>query len=178
MHIKKRKITKARIKGAYQSRDKMSEKMREKVTLIVDFNEDIDTECIQEYIEYLKAKMELGNLGNADIRLLSRVLLMDAEFITLSNVSMVITYFTRKREHAKAVEFIDECMDTLEHTDNRQIVLRVAKQTIEENIERRRRIMGMAENMEKNGTEATESNKTTIQTKGQISHELNDDEER
>ena len=111
------------------------------MALILSFDEDLDREFVQEYIDYLKAKSQLGNLGNVEIKTLCNMLIFEPSFITLSNVNLIVTHYTRNNKHEKAIESLDKWMEMLDKKD-RVIILQRVKQAIEENMKKRETIVG------------------------------------
>ena len=135
--INKNQITQEEISVAYTNR-RINE-VRRKNSIIEGFQykKEVSEDLIEEYIEYTTAKAHLESLEYSETELLGQVLVKDARFVTLSNVNIMLTSYTRNNAHERAIEFIDECVDVIREDSNKTAILLRARQEIIANLERR-----------------------------------------
>lgn len=136
------------INGARENKRGMAEIRRNKINGMTSFNQDIDTETIENHMEYVKAQLNLGKLEKDDAKAISGAILLDTDFITLSNVQVVVTYYTRNNEHKRATDFLGNCIEVLDDDDNRKVVLDMVRGTIDENVKRRQKNIEMVRMMQ------------------------------
>lgn len=152
-----KRLTKKELNKAQVNKIKLAERRRNKIDKMASFKKDIDVTIIEEHIEYTKANFELGNVKDADVKSMGQAILLDTEFITLSNVQVVVTHYNRQNKPEQTISFLNNCMDMLDYDDNRRIVLDRARGVIDDNVKRRNQNREMLRRMQANASAKTNS---------------------
>ena len=132
------------------NKKELAKRRRNAISNMASFKKDIDVKTIKEHIEYTKANFKLGKLKDLDIKAISKSMLLDTEFITLSNVQVVVTHYTRQNKPEQATNFLSNCIDMLDYDDNRRAVLVRVHTEIDENARKRKQNIEMIKDMEAN----------------------------
>ena len=111
MELKEKgKITAKEIRSAKKDREENAEKRTNYIRGMIGYTRNIDAKLVGKHIEYLKAKFKLGELTDYDIKLIRRVIPIDASLTTPTNVNFILTNLSRSGNYKQAMKFIDECM--------------------------------------------------------------------
>jgi hypothetical protein len=130
-------ITDKDIKENAANREPKAEKRRLAIGAMVNFTSDINHEVVNEHIAYVKAKIELGEMETSDMELISEVIPMERELMTLGNINFVIRYFTKANDLENAVDFINNCLESAHDYEDEKIKkLTEMRDTLQRKIER------------------------------------------
>ena len=77
---------------------------------MISFSKKIDENIIQTHLDYAKVAYKLDELKNKDIKLLRKVIPMDAKLVSFDSVNFILRVLTKQNNDTQAIEFIDECM--------------------------------------------------------------------
>lgn len=138
------------INEAQQNKLKTAGLRRDEIDRMASFNRDVDVKTIENHMEYTRAQLHLGKLEYTDAKTLGKAMLLDVDFITWSNVQIVLTGYTRNNKLEQATNFLGNCIDVLDYNDNRRIMLDRARGVIDNNIRRRKQNREMIRRMEAN----------------------------
>jgi len=130
-------ITDKDIKENVANREPKAEKRKLAIGAMVNFTSDINHAVVNEHIAYVKAKIELGEMETSDMELISKVIPMERELMTLGNINFVIRYFTKANELENAVDFINNCLESAHDYEDEKIKkLTEMRDTLQRKIER------------------------------------------
>ena len=103
-------ITNKEIEKAIANRQDESKERQTHIAKMIGFTRKIDENVIQTHLDYVKATYQLEKLENRDIKLLRKVIPMDAKLVSFDSVNFILRVLTKQNNDTQAIEFIDECM--------------------------------------------------------------------
>ncbi len=106
----KGKITEEEIQSAIENRQNEAKKRQTHIAKMISFSKKIDENIIQTHLDYAKVAYKLDELKNKDIKLLRKVIPMDAKLVSFDSVNFILRVLTKQNNDTQAIEFIDECM--------------------------------------------------------------------
>ena len=131
----RKKISQKRIDKLRENRENVANERRANIAEMLDLEKDLSVKVVQDHIEYAKGKFHLCELNEQDVKLIGKVMTTFPEFITMGNVNLIVTYYTREQKHNDALKFIRGCNLAI---DNKEMKAKLdrAREEIEVNIKR------------------------------------------
>lgn len=111
-----------------KAREEMANNRKIGILKMLDTTAEIDSDLIRKHIEYMKAKLQLGDIEAEDVKAIGLVIPMSAQFITNTNVNLILTYYTRNEDKASAIDFMNACIGNPEINTNIKQRIEQAKQ--------------------------------------------------
>lgn len=131
--VERRKVMEAQglinrkgLRANVRNREVNAQKRLDRISKMPVFNADLDIYTVQDQIDYEKVMIQLGEVQDKNIGLLRKVIPMDAQLVTPGNVNFISRYLTRSNRGNEALEFMDECIDTI-NNERDSIVLKLNK---------------------------------------------------
>lgn len=140
--ILRKQLTQIRINNSRRDKEKNAEDRRNRIDKWVDsvgWKDDgkFDIEILKTHIEYCKGNFSLGVLDEKDIKTIVRGMCVAPELMTMGNINLVTTFYTRENRHDLAIKFINDCLVYIDD-NNKRHKLANARDEINMNIRRKR----------------------------------------
>lgn len=141
--ILRKQLTQTKIKNAKRDREKNAEDRRNRINKWVNNvggqeEEKFDIEIFKMHIEYCKGNFYLGKLEEADINAIVRGMRVAPEYMTMGNINLITTFYTRENKHNLAIKFINDCLLYIDNDENKRKKLVKARDEISINMKKMR----------------------------------------
>jgi len=113
-----------------KAQEEMAESRRMAISKMATTKRELEDDLVKTHIEYVKGKLQLGDVDENDVKLISRIIPMFEQFITNSNVNLIATYYTRYKDKVTALKFFNKCLDNPEIDTNIKNKIEQAKQGV------------------------------------------------
>lgn len=135
----RKQLSEKDIENARKHKEENADKRRIAIDEALAEGEVLDFEMFQDHIEYCKGEMKVGELKNEDIKLLAETIGHNPELMTLENIGLVATLYTRNNNPKMAIRFLNSCISMTDEGDEekRRIIIE-AKQAVEQNMKKRK----------------------------------------
>lgn len=130
LHLTKQ-ITKEQAELERQRRERNAIERRKIIKKAIKAGKEQNPSVVQTHLEYSKAKFKLGTLEEADVELLTDIMMQEPQYMTPANINFISTYYTRSDKPQSAIVFLNRCIHVSEGNVDRIEMLQIAKEDVE-----------------------------------------------